>query len=139
TSEREAQTWRYSLESPPANWIESGFDDGAWTSGPGGFGTSQTPGAVVGTQWTTHDIYIRRKFTLDADHPADGLYLRLSHDDDVQVYLDGKKIYESGGWTTNYQNIPLDAPLRKGEHTLAIHCHQNEGGQFVDAGFVRIH
>lgn len=139
TSEGGAQTWKYRLEAPPAGWSDAAFDDSAWTSGPGGFGTPQTPGAVLGTQWTSSDIYIRRQFTLDADQPADGLFLRLSHDDDVIVFLDGKEIYEAKGWTTSYQNIPLHAPLKKGAHTLAIHCHQNSGGQFVDAGFVRIH
>lgn len=139
TSEAGAQTWKYKLEAPPARWSDAAFDDGSWTSGPGGFGTPQTPGAVLGTQWTSSDIYVRRQFTLDGDQPADGLFLRLSHDDDVEVFLDGKQIYKANGWTTSYQNIPLDAPLKKGVHTLAIHCHQNSGGQFVDAGFVRIH
>lgn len=64
--------------------------------------------------------------------------LRLSYDDDVEVFVDGKPVYKAPGWTTSYRMVPLDMELMPGDHVLAIHCHQNEGGQYVDAGLVTV-
>ena len=47
TSEVTKQTWRYVTSAPDATWNTSGFDDAAWMTGPGGFGTDVTPGAIV--------------------------------------------------------------------------------------------
>ena len=52
TSEHEPATWHYSFVKPPADWARPGFDDHDWKQGPGGFGTSGTPGAKIGTVWS---------------------------------------------------------------------------------------
>ena len=62
TSEQTPQTWRYTMTEPAANWYATGFDDSTWDEGPGGFGTDGTPGAIVGTEWNTSDIWLRRTF-----------------------------------------------------------------------------
>ena len=64
------------------------FDDSGWKSGPGGFGTAGTPGAVVRTEWKTDDIWIRRSVDLSEKLPAD-VRLMLHHDDDAEVYING--------------------------------------------------
>src|SRR5262249_27388525 len=64
TSRRTPATWRYTFERPADDWARPGFDDGAWKQGPGGFGTTGTPGAVVGTTWDGPDIWLRREVTL---------------------------------------------------------------------------
>ncbi len=124
TSESTPQTWEYQLAPGP------------WLHGPGGFGTPETPGSVVRTRWDTEDIWLRRKFVLPKNYLAGDLWLRLSYDDDVEVRIDDKIVYTAPGWTTSYKLLPLQVGLAKGEHTLSIHCHQNEGGQYVDAGLV---
>ncbi|HEY5219503.1 MAG TPA: sugar-binding domain-containing protein, partial [Gemmatimonadaceae bacterium] len=64
TSEDAPRTWRYTTTEPPAAWFNSDFDDGAWAQGEAGFGTKDTPGAVVRTTWNSSDIWIRRTFDL---------------------------------------------------------------------------
>jgi len=133
TSEKQGVAWRYTTTDPGKAFAEPHFDDLHWQEGLGGFGTKDTPGSVVRTNWNTSDIWIRREVKLRKAY--DNLALRLSHDDDVEVFLDGKKVYGTLGWTTSYKNIPIGA-IAKGAHVLAIHCHQNQGGQYVDAGLV---
>ena len=139
TSEQEAQTWKYTTDAPPGDWMRPAFDDARWKQGPGGFGTANTPGTVVRTEWKTNDIWLRRTIELPADklhEPA----LRLHHDEDVEIYLDGEKIGAAQGYTTSYQLFPLDAKsaslLKPGKHVLAVHCKQTGGGQYVDVGIV---
>lgn len=132
--------WRYATAPPPATWMAAGFDDTGWASGPGGFGTRNTPGAVVRTPWTTADIWIRRSFDLPADtEPVNPQFL-VHHDEDVEIYLNGVLALKLGGYSTDYETTPLGgearALLRSGRNTLAVHCHQTTGGQYIDVGIV---
>jgi arylsulfatase A-like enzyme len=139
TSEQEPQTWRYSTSAPGGDgWTQAEFDDAAWASGPGGFGTKETPNTVVRTEWNTPDVWLRRKFTLEADASvASRLSLRLYHDEDVEVYLNGRRAFAKTGYVGEYFEIPVEAgELKAGENVLAVHCHQSSGGQYVDVGLV---
>lgn len=140
--------WRYLPISPEAldadarrSWTAPGFDDGAWRVGPGGFGTRGTPGAVVRTGWSTPDILIRRTFELEA-RPGGTLALLMHHDEDAEAYLNGVLAAKVTGYTTDYTIVPITpeaaAALRPGSNTLAIHCRQTAGGQYIDAGIVRL-
>jgi len=137
TSEEAPQEWRYTTEAPPEGWEKPAFDDGAWQTGPGGFGTATTPGAVVGTTWDGDDIWIRRTFRLD-EWDAEMAFLQIHHDEDAEVYVNGKQIATFAGYTTDY--VPHEATkalkeaLKVGDNTLAVHCKQTIGGQFIDVG-----
>jgi hypothetical protein len=139
TSQEAKQTWSYTTEQPPDDWSAVDFDDAAWKSSPGGFGTEGTPGAVIGTVWDGKEIWLRRSFTLD-EVPAGELYLKIHHDEDAEVYLNGQLVSKRRGYRGGYGIVPLDedakSPLRTGENRLAVHCHQTQGGQFVDVGLV---
>jgi hypothetical protein len=139
TSERDPQTWQYTTEGPAEGWMEAGFDDSSWKSGEGGFGSTGTPGASIGTPWTSSDIWLRRTFRLETI-PRGALFLRIHHDEDAEVYLNGKLVAKRGGHRRGYGLIPLDAEANKtlqtGENLLAVHCHQTQGGQFIDVGLV---
>ena len=138
TSQAEPQSWRFSDQRPADDWFQPAFDDAAWQSGAGGFGTQGTPGAVVGTVWNGTDIWLRRTFVLDTLPTAGQLSLALHHDEDVEVYLNGVLVLSLPGYTTGYATVPLApqfaAILTSGTNTLALHCHQTQGGQFIDAG-----
>ncbi|KAA3611488.1 MAG: hypothetical protein DWQ01_05195 [Planctomycetota bacterium] len=66
--------------------------------------------------------------------------MRIHHDEDVEVYLNGLPVFQASGYTTDYQFYPLTAESRKalraGDNLVAIHCRQTGGGQFIDWGLV---
>ncbi len=144
TSEHTAQTWRYTADKPADGWQKSDFDDSSWKSGPGGFGEPSTPGSVVKTPWKTNDIWLRREFDIAGDGKpfmaVHELALRIHHDEDAEVFLNGELIAQVTGYTTQYVEVPLDEAARKtlkaGKNTLAVHCHQTGGGQYIDLGIV---
>jgi beta-galactosidase len=76
--------------------------------------------------------------SFSAVHPT----LLLHHDDDAEVYINGVLAVKVTGYTTDYDLVTLPqeaaAVLRPGTNLLAVHCHQNSGGQFIDVGIVDI-
>jgi len=141
TSQQQPQTWRYTTEKPADGWEQPGFDDAGWKTGPGGFGTRNTPGAVVGTEWRSSDLWLRRSIELSRPVTA-GLCVRIHHDEDATVYLNGKRVLQLTGYETDYGDIDLGpeaaAALRPGQNVIAVHCHQTAGGQFIDVGLVEV-
>ncbi|HVT12515.1 MAG TPA: DUF4965 domain-containing protein [Fimbriimonadaceae bacterium] len=141
TARTHAEIWRYTTLKPAAQWTEPGFDDGLWESGPSGFGTQETPNAIVGTRWSTGDIWLRRTVKLPAN--VGGLQLLVYHDEDVQVYIDGVLAMSEAGYQNEYRPFEIAPAARRllkpnATITLAVHCHQTWGGQGVDVGLARI-
>lgn len=142
TSEKEGRQWKYTIEKPDSgNWYAKKFDDSGWKTGEAGFGTKETPGAIVRTVWNTKDIWLRQVFSIDDFSKIDKskLVLYLHHDDDCEVYINGVKAAEIKGNSSGYTMIPISADaksaLQTGErNVIAIHCHQRTGGQYIDAG-----
>lgn len=139
TSEDEPQTWRYTTTRPPEDWHQPDFDDSGWKEGPGGFGRQGTPGAAVRTPWLTDDIWLRRVFQLSG---ARGRYvaLRVHHDEDAEIWLNGTKVATLPGFTTGYVTLleldKVKGALKTGRNVLAIRCRQTTGGQYIDAGLM---
>lgn len=137
TAEETPATWRYVTEAPAEGWEQPEFDAAIWREGRGGFGEPSTPGSNVGTEWKTPDIWARRAFTLDK-LPEGALRLRIHHDEEATVYLNGVLIKQTGGYTTEYKSLRLSdvarEALRVGTNVLAVHCHQTGGGQSIDVG-----
>ncbi|HOY57491.1 MAG TPA: DUF4965 domain-containing protein [Verrucomicrobiota bacterium] len=129
--------WRYTLEEPPADWTKPGFDDSAWKEGPGGFGTQGTPGAIIGTEWNTKAIWLRREFTLP-DRPLKHPRLLILYDEDPAVYLNGVLAAKLAGWTGDYEEADIAPPalarLKPGKNLMAVRASQTWGGQSIDVG-----
>ena len=127
--------WLYSPNSGSKVWdrIPSGLPSPVRSA-------SIPPGAVVRTRWTTDHIWLRRSFALDRLPSGKDVRLLIHHDEDAQVYLNGVRILRRTGYTTGYELIPLadSTVLRKGRNTLAVHCRQTTGGQYIDVGIVEI-
>jgi hypothetical protein len=130
-------TWRFTFDQPPDDWFQPGFDDSAWREGAGGFGTEGTPGAIIGTEWNTPNIWLRREFTWP-DHPVNNPRLLLIYDEDPEIYLNGQLAAKLSGWATSYEEADLNpaalATLRPGRNLLAVRASQTYGGQSIDVG-----
>ncbi len=145
TSEQTTQTWKYSFDKPADNWTSASFDDNAWQSGPGGFGTAGTPGmGHLGTRWNTPDIWLRRTFFPGNLTPTQiaQLVIREYHDEDLEIYINGVRALSLPGFNGSYEYQPLSGEAKAalvsgGENTIAVHCHQTIGGQFVDVGLAQ--
>jgi hypothetical protein len=139
TAETAQATWRYTTDKPADGWQKPGFDTSAWKTGKSGFGSDGTPSSIIGTTWKTENIWLAREFTLESD-PAKTTLLRIHHDEDAEVYLNGVLAAQVKGYTSEYEDIALapaaQAALKKGANTIAIHCKQTDGGQYIDAGLV---
>ena len=136
-ADRSPSEWRYIITKPPARWAAPGFDDRAWLSGPGWIRHADTRGAVVGTPWRTPDIWLRRQVTLKSV-PRGVFSLWMHHDEDVEVTINGVSALREAGFTTGYLEHAVSEAaaraLHPGRNVIAVHCHQTEGGQFIDVG-----
>jgi hypothetical protein len=125
--------FRYLTDAPADTWMQSSFEDQNWQSAAAPFGDNAEEAK---TAWNTDDIYLRKDFDVKAI-PAEKVYLKLHHDDNVVVYLNGKSIYEKTGWVHEYIYIPVNKQnLKVGKNTLAIHVKNTAGGRHIDADLV---
>jgi hypothetical protein len=140
TADEEALVWRYTTRKPADGWQKGDFDDSQWQEGPAGFGTRGTPGSIIGTEWNTQNIWLRREFTLP-ETKLDDVAVKCHHDEDVEIYINGVLAASAGGFTVDYELLPLNAAgraaFRPGKNVIAVHCKQTGGGQYIDVGFAR--
>jgi len=129
-----AYTSKYTEQTPADGWMNASYDDSKWKTGTGGFSDDEESGKTI---WKSHDLWMRRSFTLNSI-PERKMYLRLFHDDNVEVYLNGEKIYSCDCWNNSAKDLPLEdavkAKLVKGKNVLAIHVANTAGGQGLDVG-----
>ncbi|HEX2536424.1 MAG TPA: DUF5127 domain-containing protein, partial [Chitinophagaceae bacterium] len=127
----------YTETAPAADWMQPGFDASAWGTGQAPFGDNA---GLHRTLWKSRNIWMRRTFTLD-DLSGENLFLKLQHDDNAEVYLNGVRIYEHKGWLSKMHYFPMTALLKqhlvKGKNVLAIHVENTAGGAWLDAGIVQ--
>ena len=129
--------WKYTTADPGADWNQPGFNDASWQKGPAGFGTTGTPGALVGTEWNTSDIWLRTEITVPKDFSERIAWIDLHHDEDAQVYVNGQLLLEKKGHIASYERNMLSrgkqSLFKPGKrNVLAVHCSQTAGGQFID-------
>lgn len=127
----------YTEAKPADNWMQPGFAETNWKKGTAPFGDD---GTMAKTEWKSPDIWVRRSFTWNGED-ASNLFLKIQHDDNAEVYLNGEKIYEHVGWLTKFKYISIPpsaiSKLVKGKNVLAIHVANTAGGAWLDAGLVK--
>jgi len=125
---------QYTEAAPAEGWMNPAFDDGGWKKGAAPFGDDAVRSK---TQWRSADLWMRRAFTVKGSETGP-FYLKLWHDDNVEVYLNGALIYQRKGWTNNFIYIPIEAGrVKAGNNLLAIHVANTAGGAWLDAGIVK--
>ena len=126
----------YTESNPGDGWMNPSFDDSHWKNGMAPFGNDNV---VSKTKWLTKDIWVRRKITIN-QLDLNNLYLKLQHDDDVEVFLNGEILYSAKGSTRKFIFIPIKdevkIKIKKGENILAVHVTNKKGGSWLDAGIV---
>jgi len=138
TARGQAVTWRYTLEEPAGGWFESQFDDSQWAKGAAPFGRNEPPiGRAPRTEWTTSNIWLRRQFEWpEGDFQTPRFVMHF--DEEPEVYLNGVLAARCEKWSDQYQQVDISpqarATLKSGRNTLAVHCRQSWGGQFIDVG-----
>lgn len=129
--------FRYVTNTPSGEWAGEAFDDSSWSTGLPPFGKSSR--RRIQTPWTSADIYLRKTFEYDGSTFRLAA-LVISHDEDTEVYINGRKLIGIPDFTSQYKMIPiteeLKKALKKGRNTLAVHTRQTTGAQFIDVGLL---
>jgi hypothetical protein len=124
---------KYTETKPGADWLNADYDDSKWQTGQGIFGTKDAGSKTI---WNSREIWIRRVFDLQSTN-VNELLLRTKYDDNVEIYLNGEKIFNAGCCSANKEMLlskEIAQKLKKGKNVLAIYC-ENTGGQaYIDAG-----
>jgi hypothetical protein len=135
TSDVADYTVKYTETIFDSSWMNVAYDDASWKTGAAPFGN----GNAAQTKWRSKDLWIRRNFSIN-DLNLNKLFLKINHDDNTEVYLNGDKIYNKRGWLNKFQYFPIDdnvkSKLKKENNVLAIHVANTAGGQWLDAGIV---
>lgn len=132
-SDEKSYDAKYTETAPAADWMKVEFGETGWNVGKAPFSDNSS---VAGTEWRSKDLWFRRTFTI-AGKRSGPLFVKLLHDDNVEVYLNGEPVYQKKGWTGKFIYIPLEKGLLKtGSNVLAIHVANTAGGASLDAGIV---
>lgn len=137
TSESKPYQWQYTFSEPAEGWENPDFDDAAWKSGTAGFGGNGPPNVEPRTTWEGESIWLRRKVEQNVQELSNPV-LRIYHDEDADVYINGHKVASLSGFSTSYELVPIDKQvwdkMKPGPMTIAVHCKQTLGGQYIDLG-----
>ncbi len=124
---------KYAFEEPATDWQKLDFDDSKWQSGTAPFGFEK---GEAKTLWKSKSLWVRRSFNL-TETDFNKLFLKLNHDEDIEVFINGKKAYENVGWTEEFAYLPIsNSLLQKGKNIIAIKIINKTGGRWLDFGLV---
>lgn len=127
-----ADNWKYTFSKPGENWYEASYDKSSWKTGKASFADGNG-----NTQWGggNMDIWISRDFNITSAQADKAVYLRMFHDEDVEIYINGEKVFSAVGYVTKYFVVEINGlKLKQGKNHIAIHCKQTTGGRKIDCG-----
>lgn len=126
----------YTFGKPSAGWEKPGFDDSSWNRGAAAFGTPNEMN--VGTVWAGRDVWVRRVVELSPAQMALPLYLRLLHDDNVVLYINGQEVVNERYLNRREVLVTLTDEMKKqaadGCFLIAAYCENTAGDAYLDFG-----
>jgi hypothetical protein len=136
TTEEQPYTASYTFAAPANGWEKPNFAAAqAWKTGPAPFTDNK---ALHGTTWTGGNVWVRRTVAVKGPLPKGRLALLLWHDDDAEVYLNGRLLLRKRDYNSRYEYFILSDSVRQvlhqGNNVLAMHCASPRGGAHLDAG-----
>ncbi len=123
--------WKYTFEDPGENWHEN--TGASWAIGQAPFGDD----GESKTKWNGNnmEIWLTNEFTATASQTDKMVRIRLFHDEDVEIYLNGEKVFSAVGYLTAYRIYELEGlKLKQGTNRISIHVKQTTGGRKIDCG-----
>ncbi|MDR0506271.1 MAG: DUF4965 domain-containing protein [Dysgonamonadaceae bacterium] len=135
-STEKAWAGKYTFAEPQDGWEKPEFSDSEWKEGQAAFGTHDETN--VNTIWDTKDIWVRRYFDIDEDLSGKEVFIKYSHDDTFELYVNGIQVVKTGyEWHKNVI-IKLDgeakSSLKQGKNLISAHCNNKIHGGLVDFG-----
>lgn len=134
---------RYTTKPPEKEWTLPGFKRSGWRTGYGGFGFPlEVEGAQLHacrTTWQTDQIWVRRSFDLPKGKP-DKIVLNIRHEGAVQVFINGKKVFEATTPSIAYSNFDITeaaaGAVRDEDNVIAVQARSPKGApyRFLDFG-----
>ena len=85
----------YTENKPEGDWTKATYDDSGWARGETGFSFREVKGSTtrhLGTLWNTPSLWLRKTFSAGSE--TGNLALRVAHDGDTRIYLNGTLVYE---------------------------------------------
>lgn len=124
------------------DWTTLTFDDSNWKTEKAAWGSiGEYPN--VNNSWTGNDkdIYVRRNVNLSKDDLSKDLWVKFSHDDVFDLYINGVKIAATGETWRQGESVKLNdeqkKALKEGKNVIAAHCHNTTGGSYIDFGLYK--
>lgn len=135
TAKEKSAEWKYTFDNPPQNWFKTDFNDSYWKTGNSFFGSNTYHNTV--TVWASEDIWMRRTFEI-SELSDKNLALLVLHDDDAEIYINDFLAASLDGANGRYDTIKLMKKIKDilhlGANTIAVHCKNTGGEQYIDAG-----
>ncbi|WP_207534155.1 glutaminase family protein [Desertivirga arenae] len=125
---------RYTETEPEGDWKLLDYEESSWKKGKEPFSHDTNLGSTL---WKSKELWTRRIFDFKAEagqKPA----LRIQHDDDAMVWINGELVYSKKGNSSNYVYTPLSSSviskLKRSGNVMAIYVRNTGGDSYLDAG-----
>lgn len=132
------ESWTYSTQSPMKAWAQLSFPARKWATGKTPFGSPgvKLPGRqAANTEWSTREIWLRKKIVLPPEIVGARVRWHLLHDEPIEIYVNGELFKNSSKATGKYHYSAGEAKLLKpGENVIAVHAINLEGAGMLDIG-----
>ncbi len=124
----------FTTKKPSPGWEQLNYNAASWNKGKAAYGSPDMN--AVNTSWEANDIWVRREFSFSKEASDTVLYLIYSHDDDFELYLNGREIVNTGHRAKMEVVIKIDASMlnKDGKNLIAAHCKNTGGKAYVDFG-----